>query len=110
MAKKKQPVEDAKFIQLYQQGKFNYILRYGILSWGLSITIIIRIVMGFVKYRLDLEKVFETLFSIDTVYTLITFSLFGAIWGTIMWEWLGKEVKRIENNKSKKNNNKKYKK
>lgn len=106
MAKKKQQPETVGFIELYKKGKLNYIIRYGVLSWGVSVTIIVRILIGFVNYKLDLQKVFSSLFSADTVYTLITFSIFGAIWGRIMWGWLEKEVQRLESKKGKKNGNK----
>lgn len=104
MAKKNQQVEEVGFKELYEKGKLNYIIKYGVLSWGVSVTIIIRIMIGFYKYKLDLQKVSQSLFSADTVYTLITFSIFGAVWGRIMWGWLEKEVKRIEAEKGKKKN------
>jgi len=109
MAKKKATQEEQRiaFKELYEKGKLNYIIRYGILSWGVSVTIIVRILMGFVNYKLDLEKVFGNLFSVDTIYTFITFSIFGAVWGRIMWGWLEKEVKKRESKTGKKGNNKK---
>lgn len=112
MARKKTNIdkENAAFKELYAKGKLNYIVKYGILSWGVSVTIIVRIIMGFINYKLDLQKVFGNLFTIDTIYTLITFSIFGAIWGRIMWSWLEKEVKIQEGKKSKKSNNKNNKK
>lgn len=106
MSKKKQDAETVGFKELYEKGKLNYIIRYGVLSWGVSVAIIVRIMIGFYKYKLDLQKVSQSLFSADTIYTLITFSIFGAIWGRIMWGWLEKEVKRMENQKSKKGNRK----
>jgi len=110
MAKKNQETKTFDFVNIYEKGKLNYIIRYGILSWGLTVTIIVRILMGIRDYRLDLQKVFGNLFSVDTIYTLITFSIFGAIWGRIMWGWLEKEVKNQESKTGKKGNNKKSKK
>ncbi len=112
MAKKKnkEQQEDVKFKKLYEKGKLNYIIKYGVFSWGVSVTILVRIIMGLTMYKTDLEKVFGNLFAVDTIYTLITFSIFGAIWGRIMWWWLEKEVKSMESKKSKINKNKNKKK
>ncbi len=111
MAKKKTNTqENIAFKELYEKGKLNYVIKYGVLSWGVSVTIIVRLIIGFVTYKLDLQNVFRSLFTEDTIYTLITFSIFGAIWGRIMWGWLEKEVKKMDKKKSKKGNNKKNKK
>lgn len=108
--KRNQQVDIAGLREVYEEGKGKYIIKHGVLSWGVSTAIIVRIIMGFYQYKFDLQKVAQSLFSADTVYTLITFSIFGAIWGRIMWVWIEKEIKKEEAKKSKKSSRKNGKK
>ncbi|WP_144414803.1 hypothetical protein [Clostridium aceticum] len=84
---------------LYNKGKSNYIIRHGILSWGISTGIIFILLTGVFQYGFSLKQVVGNLFSSNGLFILSIFALGGFVWGSIMWKWLTKE---IEKNKAKK--------
>jgi len=71
------PEKCAKLLKL---GRKQYVLRYGVLGWGVPTAILFAIIKGF-------EEGWAT-FPIHLLVSLILFPLGGIIFGRCMWRWM----------------------
>ncbi|AOY75166.1 hypothetical protein [Clostridium formicaceticum] len=85
--------------ELYNRGKVNYIIRHGVLSWGVSTGIIFILLTGLFQHGFSFKEVLWGVLSSNALFVLGIFAVGGFIWGSIMWKWLTKE---IEKNKTRK--------
>lgn len=100
--------EREKIKKIYAGGKTRYIIRHGMINWGISTGVIFRVLSIISKQGLNIKAIFAGLPTLNTFMALITFSIFGAIWGAFFWKWIEKEaLKEPEKAKIKKSNNKK---
>ncbi|MBT3254028.1 MAG: hypothetical protein HN995_10205 [Candidatus Marinimicrobia bacterium] len=76
-----------KWSEIREKGKWNYILNYGVLRFGIS-TWTIMMVYFWVFQPIEERLIF-------TVVSLITFPLAGLAWGRWMWFYLEKLYSKL---------------
>ena len=84
--------ERAKIKKIYEGGKTRYVIRHGMINWGLSTGIIFRILSIISKEGWSIKAVLAGLPTLNTLFSMIVFAIFGAIWGYFFWKWIEKEA------------------
>jgi hypothetical protein len=72
-----------KWAKLSQLGRTQYVLRYGVLGWGIPTAIVFSLIQG---YRSGWDG-----FLVQLILALIIFPLGGILFGRIMWRLLEKK-------------------
>jgi hypothetical protein len=67
-------------------GRGKFVLRYGVLGWGISTAILFSLIMGFTEGWDG--------FVFKLIPALIIFPLGGFVWGRLMWAFLERTDKR----------------
>lgn len=67
-------------------GRGKFVLRYGVLGWGISTAILFSLIMGFTEGWDG--------FVFKLIPALIIFPLGGFVWGRFMWAFLERTNKR----------------
>ncbi len=102
-------MEKDKIKSIYSAGKARYILRHGMLNWGLSTGIIFRILSIISKVGWNIREIAAGIPTLSTLVAMLVFSIFGGIWGAFFWRWIEKEAIRLSQDPGKNNKNKKKK-
>lgn len=84
--------ERDKINKIYVGGKARYIIRHGMLNWGLSTGFIYRVLSIVFEEGFSLAAVMEGLPTMRTLMDMGIFSVFGAVWGAFFWMWIKKQA------------------
>ena len=76
-----------KWEKLREKGKWNYILKYGVMIWGVGTAVFFSLIISFVMER-------ETSFFLILLISLILFPLGGIAWGAFMWSFIERSYAR----------------
>ncbi|HLV49163.1 MAG TPA: hypothetical protein VKY35_08895 [Aliidiomarina sp.] len=79
--------QEEKLKKIIKKGKWSYVLKYGVIGWGLLTAIAFSGVLHFIG---------STPFSETIVFSLIVFPIGGIFWGLFMWFYLSREYKKLE--------------
>lgn len=102
--------EREKINKIYAGGKTRYIIRHGMINWGISTGFIFRVLSIISEEGLNFSAIIAGLPTMKTLSALVIFSIFGAIWGALFWKWIKKEaLKEPQKPQGKKGNIKKKK-
>ena len=82
-----------KITKLISKGKRQYVLKIGVLYWGVMSAILFRFYM--IVIHGTGEPFLQQFFSLETVIAFIIFPLCGIIFGLLMWKSLQKTAKNI---------------
>lgn len=102
--------EREKINKIYAGGRTRYIIRHGMVNWGLSTGFIFRVLSIISEEGLSLTAVIAGLPTMRTLIAMVIFSIFGAVWGAFFWKWIKKEaLKEPEKPQGKKSSDKRKK-
>ena len=76
-----------KWEKLREKGKWNYILKYGVMMWGVGTAVLFSLIISFVIER-------ETSFFLILPISLVLFPLGGIAWGAFMWSFIERSCAR----------------
>ncbi|MBN1796024.1 MAG: hypothetical protein JW804_05065 [Sedimentisphaerales bacterium] len=80
-----------KWAKIKEKGKADYIIKYGVLGWGVTTAILFSIVFSTIVSRMNKETSFLlTLLGLS----LLVFPLGGIAWGYFMWNYMGKAYQK----------------
>ena len=89
--------EYKRWSKIREKGKLRYILKYGILFWGIPTGIIAGIIINFLEMGFSLSVFKQIEFYSELIARMLFFGLFGGpLYGIITW--IGKERKWKEEN------------
>ncbi|SDK87149.1 hypothetical protein [Natronincola ferrireducens] len=86
-------------IELYNKGKVHYIIKHGIVNWGISTGIIFIILTTIFQGGFSLRKIIEGFSNPNNLWVIGGFGLGGIVWGSLMWKWVEKEANKIQQKK-----------
>ncbi len=102
-------MEKDKIKRIYAAGKTRYILRHGMLNWGLSTGIIFRILSIISQRGFNISEIVAGIPTLSTLIAMLVFSVFGGVWGAFFWRWIEKEAIKLSQDTAKNKNHKKKK-
>ncbi|GGW64009.1 hypothetical protein [Alishewanella tabrizica] len=76
-----------KLKAVIQKGKWSYVLKHGVLGWGVLTAILWSAIMHFIGSIPFTESIF---------LALVLFSIGGVFWGLCMWFFINREFSKLE--------------
>ncbi|SES94106.1 hypothetical protein SAMN05660297_00940 [Natronincola peptidivorans] len=93
--------KNRNLVELYNKGKVHYVLKHGVLSWGISTGIIFVILTSLFQYGFSFREITDNFFTINSLLAIAIFAAAGLIWGQIMWKVITKQVEGMNPKKKK---------
>ncbi|MCB5225573.1 hypothetical protein JAO78_001910 [Alishewanella sp. 16-MA] len=87
MVKFMHPHQSEKLKALVRKGKWSYVLKHGVLGWGVPTAILWSAIMHFIDSIPFNESIF---------LALVLFPIGGLFWGLFMWFFIKREVSKLQ--------------
>ncbi|GEL76478.1 hypothetical protein [Tenuibacillus multivorans] len=85
----------AKWEQIQAKGKKNYVMKYGVLGWGLSTGILYFFILNLLTYGMTFSSYFSEGWLLDFLIGIVIFMFAGVPFGLITWKMNNRNYQKL---------------